>query len=240
MTGDTYSITPIGTIATPFKQKFAIPRQPNLAKARGQITLHTDFNDPKVFKGLDVFSHIWVLFLFHENIDKGWKSAVKAPRLGGNTTLGVFASRSTHRPNNIGMSVVKNLGYEHTNNQLVLNVEGVDLLDGTPIIDIKPYLPYADAIPHASEALDQLTNYHPIPQKEVIVCDKAKNELHNAAQKHPDLPTLLVAVLAQDPRPAYRHKLQVDNKIYHTSLYDYDISFNVTPDAVHVLSIYAL
>ena len=240
MSGDTYQLTPIGTITTPFKQKFAIPRQPNLANARGKIILSQEFSDPRVFKSIDVFSHIWVLFLFHENIDKGWKSAVKAPRLGGNTTLGVFASRSTHRPNNIGMSVVKNLGYEHANDQLSLNVEGVDLLDGTPIIDIKPYLPYADAVPCATETLNELDNYHPIPHKEVIVSAKAQTELEKAAQKHPDLPTLIEAVLAQDPRPAYRHKLHTDNKIYRTQLYHYDISFAVTDNTVQVLSINTL
>jgi len=240
MTNDSFSLHAIGTISTPFRQKFAIPRQPNLANARGQITLYPEYSDPRVFKGLEVFSHIWVLFLFHKNIDKGWKPAVKAPRLGGNTTLGVFASRSTHRPNNIGMSALKNLGIEQINNRLVLHVEGVDLLNGTPIIDIKPYLPYADSLEHAHEALDALDNYQPIPQKEVVISPDAKAELEIAAQKYADLPTLIVAVLAQDPRPAYRHSVSVDTKIYRTSLYEYDISFVVKEEVIHVLSINAL
>jgi tRNA-Thr(GGU) m(6)t(6)A37 methyltransferase TsaA len=153
MTPSQFPLSAIGHIQTPFKQKFAIPRQPNLAKAKGQVVLAPDFDDPRVFKGLEVFSHVWLLFLFHENLDKGWKPSVKAPRLGGNATLGVFASRSTHRPNGIGMSAVKNLGSDIVDGKLTLHVEGVDLLDGTPIIDIKPYLPYADALPHASDSM---------------------------------------------------------------------------------------
>jgi len=240
MTSDTYSLAPIGTISTPFRQKFAIPRQPNLANARGQIILDAHFDDPLVFKGLAVFSHVWVLFLFHENKDKGWKSAVKAPRLGGNSTLGVFASRSTHRPNSIGMSAVKNLGFEQINKRLVLQVEGVDLLNGTPIIDIKPYLPYADALPHATDNLNALHHYQPIPEKNVVISKDAQGPLEKAAQQHPDLPTLLTAVLSQDPRPAYRHKLNTDDKTYHTALYEFDISFTVQDGVVHVLTINAL
>ncbi|WP_218396018.1 tRNA (N6-threonylcarbamoyladenosine(37)-N6)-methyltransferase TrmO [Alteromonas lipotrueae] len=235
-----FLLSPIGHIKTPFKQKFAIPRQPNLAKAKGQVVLAPEFNDPRVFKGLEVFSHVWLLFVFHENIDKGWKPTVKAPRLGGNATLGVFASRSTHRPNGIGMSAVKNLGYEAINDELILHVEGVDLLDGTPIIDIKPYLPYADAPPHASDSMAELNHAAPIPNLEVTINPLVQNMLNEAASQHPDLPTLLTAVLAQDPRPAYRHKLLSDEKTYHTALYNYDFAFTVKNSVVEVIGINTL
>ncbi|MDO6566231.1 tRNA (N6-threonylcarbamoyladenosine(37)-N6)-methyltransferase TrmO [Alteromonas sp. 1_MG-2023] len=240
MTLDQFPLCAIGHIQTPFKQKFAIPRQPNLAKAKGQIVLAPDFDDPRVFKGLEVFSHVWLLFLFHENLDKGWKPSVKAPRLGGNATLGVFASRSTHRPNGIGMSAVKNLGSETVDGKLTLNVEGVDLLDGTPIIDIKPYLPYADALPHASDSMAELTHAAPIPNLDVTINPLVQDLLQEAAAQHPDLPTLLTAVLAQDPRPAYRHKLLSDEKTYHTTLYNYDFAFTVKNGVVDVVGINAL
>jgi tRNA-Thr(GGU) m(6)t(6)A37 methyltransferase TsaA len=240
MTLNQFPLCAIGHIQTPFKQKFAIPRQPNLAKAKGQVVLAPDFDDPRVFKGLEVFSHVWLLFLFHENLDKGWKPSVKAPRLGGNATLGVFASRSTHRPNGIGMSAVKNLGSETVDGKLTLNVEGVDLLDGTPIIDIKPYLPYADALPHASDSMAELTHAAPIPNLDVTINPLVQNLLLEAAEQHPDLPTLLNAVLAQDPRPAYRHKLSNDEKTYHTTLYNYDFAFTVKSGVVDVVGINAL
>ena len=235
-----FPLSAIGHIQTPFKQKFAIPRQPNLAKAKGQVVLAPDFDDPRVFKGLEVFSHVWLLFLFHENLDKGWKPSVKAPRLGGNATLGVFASRSTHRPNGIGMSAVKNLGSDIVDGKLTLHVEGVDLLDGTPIIDIKPYLPYADALPHASDSMAELNHAAPIPNLEVTINPLVQNMLNEAALQHPDLPTLLTALLAQDPRPAYRHKLLSDEKIYHTALYNYDFAFTVKNRVVEVIGINTL
>ena len=240
MTPSQFPLSAIGHIQTPFKQKFAIPRQPNLAKAKGQVVLAPDFDDPRVFKGLEVFSHVWLLFLFHENLDKGWKPSVKAPRLGGNATLGVFASRSTHRPNGIGMSAVKNLGSNIVDGKLTLHVEGVDLLDGTPIIDIKPYLPYADALPHASDSMAELNHAAPIPNLEVIINPLVQNMLKEAASQHPDLPTLLTAVLAQDPRPAYRHKLLSDEKTYHTALYNYDFAFTVKNSVVEVIGINTL
>lgn len=240
MTPSQFPLTAIGHIQTPFKQKFAIPRQPNLANAKGQVILSPEFDDPRVFKGLEAFSHVWLLFLFHENLDKGWKPSVKAPRLGGNATLGVFASRSTHRPNGIGMSAVKNVGHEIINGKTTLHVEGVDLLDGTPIIDIKPYLPYADTLPQAEDSLDEMAHATPIPNLDVIINASVQHKLHEAAAHYPDLPSLLTTVLAQDPRPAYRHKLSNDEKTYHTTLYRYDFGFTVKNGVVEVIAISTL
>ncbi|NDV92783.1 tRNA (N6-threonylcarbamoyladenosine(37)-N6)-methyltransferase TrmO [Alteromonas sp. 345S023] len=231
MTDQSVTVAPIGHITSPFKQKFAIPRQPNLANASGQVVLSADFTDMSVFKGLEGFSHVWLLFLFHENAQRGWKPTVKAPRLGGNATMGVFASRSTHRPNGIGMSVVENKGVSETVEGIVLNVNGVDLLDGTPIIDIKPYLPYADCI---STATDNLANYAPIPAREVKISEHVKAQLHQASLRHQDLPELIVSVLRQDARPAYKHKLNDDPKTYWVTLYNYDIGFCVSDATVIV------
>lgn len=232
MSANQFSVSPIGHIKTPFKQKFAIPRQPNLAKAKGTIYLREDLNDPAMFKGLEGFTHLWLLFVFHQTKDKGWKPAVKAPRLGGNQTMGVFASRSTHRPNAIGMSVVKNLRWQQDDSGLLLHVEGVDLLDDTPIVDIKPYVPYADRV---ADADDNLASYGAIPQRKVLLESHVNELLNTARKKHPDIEQLLIDVLAQDPRPAYRHKHENDDKTYRVALYDYDIGFKVENGSIKVV-----
>ena len=187
-----FGYTPIGHIASPFKQKFAIPRQPALASARGSVRLTPPFNDANCLRGIETYSHLWLLFLFHENLDHGWTPTVRAPRLGGNNRIGVFASRSTFRPNGIGMSVVKNLGAEHLNGQWQLNVGGIDLLDGTPIIDIKPYLPYTDCV---ADARATLLDEHPLPAREVHFTELATAQLN--AQPHSDLQALIIQCLSK-------------------------------------------
>ncbi|MEQ8952563.1 MAG: tRNA (N6-threonylcarbamoyladenosine(37)-N6)-methyltransferase TrmO, partial [Gammaproteobacteria bacterium] len=144
------NIKPIGILHSPYRQKFAIPRQPNLVpEAEGIISFESEYADPNLLRALDQFSHLWLLFLFHETASQGWSATVQPPRLGGKTRVGVFASRSPFRPNPLGMSVVRNLGHGMKNGRLQLRVGGIDLLDGTPIVDIKPYIPYADAIADA-------------------------------------------------------------------------------------------
>lgn len=227
-------IDTIAVISTPFRQKFAIPRQPNLANAEGVITPTDEYSDFEMVRGLEGFSHLWLLFLFHENMSRGWKPLVKAPRLGGNAKTGVLATRSTHRPNNIGMSVVKNTGIEKVGNRWQLTVSGVDLLDSTPIIDIKPYLPYADIIPTASETLTQAA---PIPQRSVAFTPQAQADCMHAQKTHPDLYTLIIQLLAQDPRPAYRHNLETDDKVYCVQLYKFDVRFVVENGTVVVKAV---
>lgn len=231
MPSSVFSIKPIGHIITPFRQKFAIPRQPNLAQAHGEIHF-TDDLATTAFKGLDGFSHLWLLFMFHETLSRGWKPLVKAPRLGGNATLGVLASRSTHRPNGIGMSVVANNGLTLHEGKPILKVAGVDLLCNTPIIDIKPYIPYADCVPEAHDSLDK---YHPIPQREVVFSTQATQQLSQANPPYPaDFATLTQSILAQDPRPAYRHALDDDPKVYKVRLYNADISWQVQRGIVQI------
>ena len=232
MSSQSYAVTPIGHIISPFKQKFAIPRQPNLTQAEGEIHLTQNFPDANAFKGIEGFSHLWLLFIFHQTHHRGWKPLVKAPRLGGNATLGVFASRSTHRPNGIGLSVVKNEGVEIRNKRPVLKVSGVDLLCDTPIIDIKPYLPYADSI---SEATDPLARYADIPTRPVVFARQVTEQL--SAPDSPfssKLPALIESVLQQDPRPAYRQQNEDDPKIYKVRLYNADVSWQVSAGVVIV------
>ena len=230
-THNSFSLEAIATVATPFKQKFAIPRQPNLANAEGVITFEEGFNDINMLKGIENYSHLWLLFIFHQNIERGWKNTVKAPRLGGNATMGVLASRSTHRPNGIGMSVVENKGIISKNGKAQLVVEGVDLVNGTPLIDIKPYISYADSITNATDKLNEIS---PIPNREVLFADRLKPILEEIEKRHHDFSALVKAVLAQDPRPAYKQQLDNDEKTYRVTLYDIDVGFEIKDAAVRV------
>lgn len=233
-TNDEFRINAIATIATPFKQKFAVPRQANLSAAKGIISFATGFDDINMLKGIEGYSHLWLLFVFHETMERGWKSTVKAPRLGGNATMGVLATRSTHRPNSIGMSVVKNNGIHTIDGKPRLVVEGIDLVDGTPIIDIKPYLHYADSIQNATDSLDQM---RPIPQRPVEFLDEISPQLLKACEQHSDFKLLVREILAQDPRPAYKQNTESDDKTYKVTLYDRDIGFMVKNGIVVVTQI---
>lgn len=229
-----YSLETLGYIHSPFKQKFAIPRQPGLANAKGYIEFVSPFNNENMLDGTEGYSHLWLLFVFHKNIEKGWKARVKAPRLGGNATTGVFATRATHRPNSIGMSVVKNLGVEKTPTGTILRVSGVDLVDQTPIVDIKPYIPYADCV---KEATAEITQKASIPSLPVTYSQVAAAQLKVHASHYPDLAELVENILAQDPRPAYRHSLSHDPRIYKVALYNLDVCWRVEGGGVVVTEI---
>lgn len=229
----TISLKPIGKIQTPYKEKFAIPRQPGLAKsAVGTIIFTDEYNDPNYLRGIEQFSHLWLLFHFHQTADKGHSPLVRPPRLGGNQKIGVFATRSTFRPNGIGMSVVEFSDVNYEKNKLVLNVKGIDLLDGTPILDIKPYVPYADNIPHAIGGMAQ----HSPDLMPVVFSEQATNDLEQFEKHHPELSKLIQEVLSQDPRPAYQQGSHSD-KIYGMSLYDLNIQWQVINEQNVVLSI---
>ena len=225
---------PIAYIKSPYKQKFAIPRQPNLVKeAKGEIVFEKGFSDPNCLRGIEQFSHLWLIFNFHETQDKGWSPTVQPPRLGGKENVGVFATRSTFRPNPIGMSVVKNLGLEHTGSSLILKVGGLDLLDSTPILDIKPYIPYADALPDAQAGFAETV---PGSEYEIVFSEEAEQELNKLQQDYPDLKAFITSVLKQDPRPAWRKK-DIDDKRYGMTLYDFNIKWQIQENQIQVISI---
>ncbi len=142
---------PIGYVHSCYREKFGIPRQPGLVtEAHGEVRLLPEFSQPDIVRGLEAFSHVWLVFQFHAIITAPWKPTVRPPRLGGNQRLGVFATRSMFRPNPLGLSVVKLEAVQHGASEIVLSVSGLDLLDGTPVLDIKPYLPYADCVEAAT------------------------------------------------------------------------------------------
>ncbi len=234
MAGEVSSLTIIGYVESPYKEKFAVPRQPNLAtEARGKICLTQDFSRPELFTGLEKFSHIWLIFAFHLAKQNN-RSMVRPPRLGGNQKVGIFASRSPFRVNNLGLSCVEFKGFENKTNGLNLLVAGLDLVDGTPIYDIKPYLPYADVITTATSGFAESA-----PTAELSVEFEAglNNQLKACEQVYPGFKTLLIQVLGQDPRPAFHSDPE---RIYGVALVNWNVRFSVNKHSLMVCDIQPL
>jgi tRNA-Thr(GGU) m(6)t(6)A37 methyltransferase TsaA len=214
----TYTVSPIGFMRSCFKEKFAIPRQPQLAPAaRGVLELVAPFDHADAVQGLEQVSHVWLLFLFHQALEEKPRLKVRPPRLGGNQSMGVFATRATHRPNGIGQSVVKLDKVEPGR----LWVSGIDLLDGTPVIDIKPYVPYADVIQSASNNIASAAPLL-IP---VEWDENALSQAHEHALRLAEpLIELIEQCLAQDPRPAYQ--VPAPERRYGAQLWDVDVRWH--------------
>jgi tRNA (adenine37-N6)-methyltransferase len=216
-----FSFPAIGIIHSCFKEKFGIPRQPGLAPlARAQLELLPPYNDINALDGLEGCSHIWVQFVFHANKREAWKPKVKPPRLGGNKSLGVFATRSPTRPAPIGLSVVTLEGFYAENGKVWLELSGVDLLDGTPVLDIKPYVPYVDRVP---AAINHFASAAPL-----LIAVEFSNECAAFCSDYRqksllDLQTLIIQVLQQDPRPPYQQP--EPERIYGMKLLDVDVKW---------------
>ena len=210
-------IHPIAHIQSDFKEKFGIPRQSGLVDAlRASIIFTPPYRVPDAVRGLEEFSHIWLVWEFSQARREGWSPTVRPPRLGGNTRLGVFATQSPFRPNALGLSAVRLEAVEaDASLGPVLHVSGADLLDGTPIYDIKPYIPYADAIPGASGGFADR-----VERKRLEVqCPQALLELIP-----PEKREALLAVLAQDPRPSYQSD---PGRVYGMAFADWQVRFTV-------------
>lgn len=231
----THELTPIGTVHSCFPDKFGVPRQPGLCpSARGSIVLNAPWNDPDCFRGLETFSHIWVTFIFHEvPASREARPLVRPPRLGGNTRVGVFASRSPFRPNRLGLSLVRQDGLFRNEGNLCLGISEIDLVDGTPILDIKPYVPWCDSRADATGAWAGAPPEHRLT---VICSESAQQHLESLAPAYPDLAALIEEVLGQDPRPAY-HADNDDTRTYALSLFDLDIHWRVMGTVCEVCAI---
>lgn len=225
-----YSVSPIGFVRSCFKEKFAIPRQPQLAPAaRGVLELVAPFDQPEAIQGLEHVSHVWLLFLFHQALEDKPRLKVRPPRLGGNQSMGVFATRATHRPNGIGQSVVALDKIEPGK----LWLSGIDLLDGTPVLDIKPYVPYADSVTCATNTMAENA---PV----LIAVDWQPKALQDAQQHgfrlNQPLVELIEQCLAQDPRPAYQ-KPEPERR-YGTRLWDVEVRWHYPqPECICVLEV---
>lgn len=213
-----WTLQPIGLIESCFKEKFAIPRQPGLVpSAEATLRLLPPYDNVETVRGLEAFSHVWLVFVFHETAAQGWRPTVRPPKLGGNRRVGVFATRSSFRPNPIGLSVARLAGID-TSDGVRIRLDGADLLDGTPVLDLKPYLGYADAIAGAGNG------YADDGSAPLAVAFSAEAEavLVRQAGRLPRLRTLIAEVLAQDPRPGYADD---PTREYGMRLYDLDVKW---------------
>lgn len=224
----------IGVIRSPWKEKFAVPRQPGLVTScHGELHLLPPYNQADAVRGLEAFSHLWVLFIFHQTMDNGWRPVVRPPRLGGNTRMGVFATRSTFRPNPVGMSLVELKGIRCQKKQVILQLGSLDMIDGTPVIDIKPYLPYAESLPKAQAGYAQHA-----PQATIPVVFSAEIDLlfPHLERRYPHLKQLISETLAQDPRPAWR-KGEAPGTTYAVWLLDFNLRWRVTRAGFEVFAL---
>ncbi|WP_066804913.1 tRNA (N6-threonylcarbamoyladenosine(37)-N6)-methyltransferase TrmO [Moraxella oblonga] len=198
---NTHTLPIIGHHRSPLSQKFGMPRQPNLVAIKSHIEFTPPFDVPDAFVGIEQYSHLWVLWLFHHNKEQaGFRPQVRPPRLGGNDKIGVFATRSMYRPSRVGLSVVAFDRLEIKNNKVILHITGADMIDGTPILDIKPYITFADSLPHA-------TSFDIPTVRSVIMTPQAKQDfvdLSNNNQLNQYDKQIINHLIAQDPRPAYR------------------------------------
>jgi len=223
-------VSPVGIVRSCFKEKFAIPRQPHLAPAaRGVLELLPPFDQGEAVQGLEQVSHVWLLFLFHQALEDKPRLKVRPPRLGGNQAVGVFSTRATHRPNGIGQSVVRLERVEPGR----LHLSGIDLLDGTPVLDIKPYVPYADAVADArNEMADAPPPLIPVDWQDDAL---AAARSHGLRLDEP-LAALIEQCLAQDPRPAYQQP-QPERR-YGARFWDLDVHWHYPePGRIRVLDV---
>ncbi len=221
------TVKPIARMQSDFSTKFGIPRQSGLVQElRSTIIFEPEYRNDDALRGIEDFSHLWIIWQFSEAVREGWSPTVRPPRLGGNTRMGVFATRSPFRPNNLGLSCVKLLGVEHTaEHGTVLHVGGADLMDGTPIFDIKPYIPYSDSHPDAaggftSNADDYLLEVD-FPD---VLLKKLPEDKRDAA----------IGVLSHDPRPSYQRK---PGRVYGLTFAGFDIRFMVEDNTLTVVEV---
>lgn len=215
----------IARIYTVFKEKFGIPRQSGIARCTGRIVFEPEYRCREALLGIEGYSHLWLIWQFSEAVRESWSPTVRPPRLGGNKRVGVFASRSPFRPNPIGLSSVELVGVEYTAEGPVIKVSGIDMLDGTPIYDIKPYLSYTDSHPDAVGGFaDGVINYS-------LSVDFPENLLKKIDT---GLRDEIKVILSQDPRPSYKSE---GDREYGMRFSSYEIRFTVEDGTLHVRSV---
>lgn len=220
---ETVQMQVIAKIRNDFSQKFGIPRQSGLANSViSRIVFEPEFRNDDALRGIEGFSHLWLIWQFSENVRSSWSPTVRPPRLGGNTRLGVFATRSSFRPNAMGLSSVRLIGTERTTEGTVLIVAGADMLDGTPIFDIKPYIPYCDSHPEASGGFtDTAGDFLLEVNFPAELLQKLPVDKHDA----------VLEVLSHDPRPSYQND---PDRVYGLTFGAWDIRFTVKENTLLV------
>ena len=224
---DSVNIQVIARMRSDFATKFGIPRQSGLVEElRSTIVFEPEFRNPDALRGIEDFSHLWIIWQFSEAVRQGWSPTVRPPRLGGNTRMGVFATRSPFRPNNLGLSSVRLLGVEHTAEfGTVLHVGGADLMDGTPIFDIKPYIAYGDCHPDATGGFTATAGEF------LLQIEFPPHLLEILPEEKRDA---AIGVLSHDPRPSYQRK---PDRIYGLTFAGFDIRFKVAADVLTVVEV---
>lgn len=231
----TFCFEPIGVIHSCYKEKFGIPRQSGLVTAaEATLELYAPYDCREALAELEGFSHIWVVFVFHQIKRQAWKPTVRPPRLGGNQRIGVFASRSPFRPNPIGLSAVSLEGIDCTEGRCQLRLRGADLLDGTPVLDIKPYLPYADALPGAQAGYAALAPDSGLTVNFNVLAAQQCADLEQSG--FPGLRQLIEQMLRADPRPAYCAGRDTPQR-FGMRVHDVDVQWSVTGQAIEVLAL---
>ena len=222
---ETIQMKVIARIHSDFPTKFGIPRQSGIVPVGSTIVFEPEYRVDEALRGIEGYSHLWLIWEFSQAVREDWSPTVRPPRLGGNTRMGVFATRSPFRPNPIGLSSVRLVGMEKTEEGTVLLVEGADLCDGTPILDIKPYLPFTDSHPDAVGGFSD-----PVREKELRVeispelLEKVPENKRDALQK----------VLAHDPRPSYQHDPE---RVYGMAFAGMEVKFRVDGDLLTVAAV---
>ncbi|MFT2111897.1 tRNA (N6-threonylcarbamoyladenosine(37)-N6)-methyltransferase TrmO [Marinomonas sp. 2405UD68-3] len=228
-----YTFNTIGIIHSCYTQKFGIPRQPGLVnEATSTLELVAPFNRLDTLEGLDQFSHIWIQFIFHECLKENWKAKIRPPRLGGQSKVGIFSTRATYRPNPIGLSAVKLGRIYQEGKKVFIELHGGDLLDGTPVIDIKPYLPYSDSITNAKNGFAP----KPSQKRKVTFSPLATTQCQDYQNKtNRNISQLISEILSQDPRPSYLHNKK--GKEHGFQLWDINIRWQANPTYFEVLKL---
>lgn len=227
----TYCFQPIGVIKSCFSDKFGVPRQPGLVRsARGQLVMLPPFDREEALDGLAGISHVWITFVFHQMVGDATRLTVRPPRLGGNQKMGVFATRSPFRPNPIGWSAVALEGIARVDGSLVLHLAGIDMVDGTPVLDVRPYVPYSDCLP---EARGGFADEAPPARLAVAFSPSARAAAAKWEARWPGLKSLIEEVLCLDPRPAYFSGSGRARR-FAIRLYDLDIHWTVNDSEARV------
>jgi len=227
-----FTFETIGVIHSCYKEKFGIPRQAGLvSSATASIEFLEPYNHPDMFIGLEDFSHIWISFVFDQHINKGFNNLVSPPRLNGKEQFGVYATRSPYRPNPIGLSVVELEQIEIKDDTVFLHIKGADILDQTPIIDIKPYIQYADSLENTNKGFTSnikenqfIINFSDLVNKQIAIAEKTT----------PDIKQFIKELLTQDPRPHYTKSFKSH---YSTKVYEYDLHWEISDLDIQVLSL---
>lgn len=223
---ETFTFRTIARIRSDFPEKFGIPRQSGILKdLKSTIVLEPGFRNADALRGLEGFSHLWLLWIFSENIRSGFSPTVRPPRLGGNRRMGVFATRSSFRPNPLALSAVKIEKIVPSPDGPIIVVSGADLMDGTPIVDIKPYLPYADAISESRGGFTDKLRFTPLEVR------FPEGELEKI---HPEKREVLLKILSEDPRPAYQRD---SDRVYGFRFADWNVKFTVVENVLQVTNV---